>query len=68
MAQPAVLDENRFEELCNDLNMDMDARIEALKSYKRIMVNYTLEVGEIINTFYIQMYVYCIQNYIHYSI
>jgi len=35
----------RFDELCCDLNMDLDAKTEAWKSYTRIIANYTLEVA-----------------------
>ena len=35
----------RFDELCSDLNMDLDAKIAAWQSYTRIIANYTLEVA-----------------------
>ena len=44
MVLPSVYDELRFEELCQDLNMDMGAKQDALNSYKKIVKNYTLEV------------------------
>lgn len=34
----------RFEELCMDLNMDKNAKEEALQNYHRIQTNFTLEV------------------------
>ncbi|KAL8603054.1 hypothetical protein ACOMHN_015619 [Nucella lapillus] len=34
---------NRFEELCLDLNMDTNAKEEALQNYQRIQTNFTLE-------------------------
>ena len=37
-------DEQRFEELCLDLNMDKNAKDEAAQAYERIRRNYTLEV------------------------
>ena len=35
----------RFDELCSDLNMDLDAKNAAWQSYTRIIANYTLEVA-----------------------
>ena len=35
---------DRFDELCSDLNMDLDAKTAAWQSYTRISANYTLEV------------------------
>ena len=35
----------RFDELCSDLNMDLDAKTDAWQSYTRIIANYTLEVA-----------------------
>jgi hypothetical protein len=37
--------EQRFEELCLDLNMDKSAKDEAWQAFERISTNYTLEVG-----------------------
>ena len=34
----------RFEELCLDLNMDTNAKEEALQNYQRIQTNFSLEV------------------------
>jgi len=34
----------RFDELCCDLNMDLDAKTAAWQSYTKIIGNYTLEV------------------------
>ena len=36
----------RFDELCCDLNMDLDAKNAAWQSYTRIIANYTLEVTQ----------------------
>jgi len=36
----------RFDELCSDLNMDLDAKTAAWQSYTRIIANYTLEVAQ----------------------
>lgn len=36
---------HRFEELCLDLNMDTNAKEEALQNYHRIQTNFSLEVG-----------------------
>jgi len=35
----------RFDDLCSDLNMDLDAKTDAWQSYTRIIANYTLEVA-----------------------
>ena len=37
--------EQRFDELCLDLNMDSTAKEDSWQSYQRISANYTLEVG-----------------------
>ena len=37
-------DEQRFEELCLDLNMDKNAKDEAAQTFERMRRNYTLEV------------------------
>lgn len=37
-------DEQRFEELCLDLNMDKNAKDEAAQAFERMRRNYTLEV------------------------
>ena len=39
------LTRERFDELCSDLNMDLDAKTAAWQSYTRIIANYTLEVA-----------------------
>lgn len=36
--------EERYEELCLDLNMDKKAKDEAWKNYEKIKKNYSLEV------------------------
>jgi len=33
-----------FDDLCSDLNMDLDAKTTAWQTYTRIIANYTLEV------------------------
>lgn len=38
----------RYEEICLDLNLDKSAKDEAWEAYNRISVNYTLEVGVLI--------------------
>lgn len=45
MGQPDADLMNKFRELCADLNMDKAAADEALTSYQRIGMNYTLEVS-----------------------
>ena len=37
--------EQKYEELCLDLNMDRTAKQNAWEAFQRIRVNYTLEVG-----------------------
>ena len=37
--------EQRFDELCLDLNMDKNAKDEAWNSYQRIRTSYSLEVS-----------------------
>lgn len=39
--------EQRYEELCLELNMDANAKEEAWQAYERINTNYTLEVSSI---------------------
>ena len=38
--------EDRYEELCLDLNMDKNTKEEAWDNYDKIRQNYTLEVNE----------------------
>lgn len=45
MAQPDADLMKKFRELCADLNMDKAAADEALLSFQRIGMNYTLEVS-----------------------
>lgn len=38
----------RFEEICQDLNMDASTKEEAWQNYQKIQMNYTLEVSSVV--------------------
>ncbi len=42
-------EEQRYEDVCLDLNLDKVAKEEAWKSFERISQNYTLEVSFVVN-------------------
>ena len=37
--------EQKYDELCYDLNMDSASKLDAWETFQRIRLNYTLEVG-----------------------
>lgn len=51
----------RYENLCHDLNMDMETRIDAWRSYEHICKHYYLE-GDQIHWLSVSLYVSCRKN------
>jgi hypothetical protein len=55
--------EEKYDELCLDLNMDRKTKEEAWKNYEKIKKNYTLEVNDFRKSaIFSQICVFCVEG------